>query len=75
MSRVNGQLLICDRCRRVVFLKCTGEGETDGGYTRWNNFEPAPEGWELHHDVGLLCPECNSLWHDTVEAFKELRDA
>ena len=41
MSSVNGRLATCDICGESVFLKCVGEGETVGGYTRWNKFEEA----------------------------------
>ena len=59
MSKVNGQMRTCDRCGVTVFLKCTGEGERDGGFTRWNEFEAAPKGWVHHIKTGDLCPDCN----------------
>lgn len=69
MAEVNGKIVMCDRgqCGATVFLKCTGEGETDGGFTRWNKFEPLPEGWGRQIEVGTLCPKCNA-------EFKRLRD-
>ena len=72
MSQVNGQLSTCERCGAQIFRKCTGEGETDGGYTRWNNFEPYPEGWGLvsvpksaglSHNFMRVCPDCNAAWN------------
>ena len=45
MSQAKGKLITCDICGAPVFLKTTGEGEADGGYTRWNEFEAFPEGW------------------------------
>lgn len=69
MSEVNGRLQSCDRCGETVFLKVIGEGEADGGFTRWNKFEPAPEGWKNHWDVGLLCPKCNESYKSILEAF------
>lgn len=68
MSRENGQMLTCNRCGTWVFLKCTGEGETDGGFTRWNNFEPAP-GWNVASYIGDLCPECYKAFQDMFENF------
>lgn len=70
MSEVNGQLTTCERCGVQIFRKCIGEGERDGGYTRWNNFEPYPEGWGLvsvpegirPYDYARVCPECHSKW-------------
>ena len=45
MAKVNGQIVTCDRCGKHIFLKCTGEGERDGGFTRWNKFESLPDGY------------------------------
>lgn len=64
--RANGQLRTCDRCGASVFLKVTGEGERDGGFTRWNKFEEA-EGWSTEVDMGDLCPKC-------TEELKQLMD-
>lgn len=72
MAYINGRLYICERCDILTFCKCTGEGEADGGWTRWNNFEPLPDGWDSHHDTGLLCPKCNSVYEDLIKKFKEV---
>lgn len=75
MADVNGKLVSCDRCGTQIFLKCTGEGETDSGFTRWNMFETFPQGWEQHYEVGLLCPECNEKYKELVNTFMtEVRD-
>ena len=70
MAEVNGKLISCDRCGKIAFLKCTGEGETDGGFTRWNNFEPDPPGWGYLREVGRLCSDCNSEYNRLLENFK-----
>lgn len=70
MSYLNGRKYFCDRCGATVFVKCCGEGETDGGYTRWNKFEPLPDGWKNTYDVGMLCPECSKQWNDVIDNFK-----
>lgn len=70
MSRTNGCLLTCDRCGKQIFLKLTGEGEMDGGYTRWNKFEPVPEGWGLN-GVKNLCPECYAKWKELEKEFMD----
>lgn len=70
MSRVNGRMLTCDRCGARIFLKCTGEGEADGGYSRWNNFEPAPK-WRWISDIGDVCPECVKDYADMLERYKK----
>lgn len=69
MAETLGKLVTCDRCAANVFLKRTGEKETDGGYTRWNIFEPSPEGWEYHTGIGLLCPVCNGKYKALVNSF------
>lgn len=75
MAEVNGKLVTCDRCGAQVFLKCTGERERDGGFTRWNTFEPFPEGWENHYEVGRICPDCNSKYKSIISNFMaEARD-
>lgn len=71
MAQEKGLLQTCDRCQEWVFLKTTGDGDADGGYTRWNKFEAAPAGWE-HVQVGIkdhggsvyatLCPKCSAEW-------------
>lgn len=70
MAEINGRLIICDRCGKTAFLACTGEGERDGGFTRWNKFEPAPEGWDYHSETGRLCPDCNKEYNILLENFK-----
>lgn len=72
MSEVNGKLQSCDRCGETVFLKVIGEGEADGGFTRWNKFEEAPEGWERRFEVGLLCPKCSEEYKKLLERFMNL---
>lgn len=74
MAEKVGKMLICDRCGKTVFLECTGEGETDGGYTRWNKFEAAPDGWSYHLDIGRLCPDCNALYEDLIKSFISKKD-
>ena len=66
---VNGRLTTCDRCGVTCFRKCVGEGETDGGFTRWNKFEPYPGGWDYHSETGQLCPECNAAYIKFLNEF------
>lgn len=73
MAEINGKLVICDRCGATAFIACTGEGERDGGYTRWNNFEALPEGWDITRDCKKtfrLCPSCNKLYRDMIDNFE-----
>lgn len=68
MSRENGRLIMCDRCGETVFTKTVGDGELDGGFTRWNKFEPIPNGWGVHKNKDL-CPTCNSEWNKIETEF------
>jgi hypothetical protein len=69
MAHVNGRLTTCDRCGAMVFSKSTGEGETDGGYTRWNKFEQLPAGWKNTYDAGMLCPDCSAKYREMIKKF------
>ena len=71
MASVNGRLTTCDRCGETVFSASVGEGERDGGFTRWNEFEPLPAGWETHFEVGMLCPACSSDFKELIRRFME----
>ena len=72
MAEVNGQLSSCDRCGMTIFRKAIGEGEADGGYTRWNNFEPYPPDWGFvylpdpqratNYKSARCCPDCLAFW-------------
>lgn len=68
MAWTNGRRYICDRCGAETFCACTGEGERDGGYTRWNKFEPLPEGWKSYW-IGLLCTDCNRQYAEWLANF------
>lgn len=70
MAYYNGRLMICDRCGAKGFARTTGEGDADGGYTRWNKFEDL-EGWSYETDIGSMCPVCAAQWAETKAAFKE----
>lgn len=74
MAEAKGKLVTCDRCGMQTFLKCTGEGERDGGYTRWNTFEDYPEGWEWRRDVGQLCPDCNQEYEKLIATFMKVEN-
>lgn len=71
--KTNGRLVTCDRCGKTVFLKCTGEGECDGGFTRWNTFESLPEGWKFNVKVGDnwadLCPHCFEAYAAVMDRY------
>lgn len=73
MSRKNGEMRICDRCGKTVFRKCIGEGERDGGFTRWNKFEKI-EGWSVECGWGDLCPECTIEFEKLKSDFWDKRD-
>lgn len=46
--------------------------ERDGGFTRWNKFEEAPEGWAWRYDISsLLCPRCSEEYKNLLKWFME----
>ena len=76
MSYENGRLYTCDLCKTTHFCKCNGEGEIDGGFTRWNKFEPLPDGWGVPSDlkeVINLCPNCYKKYQSILEEFENGR--
>lgn len=68
MSEVNGRRTICDRCGAEIFSPHIGDEERDGGFTRWNKFEPKPRGW-TKQDFKDLCPVCSSEWNKLETEF------
>lgn len=72
MSRENGQLRTCNRCGKQIFLKCNGEGEMDGGFTRWNTFDQTPaKGWDFLSKIGDVCPGCYAEYTRMFNQFKD----
>lgn len=68
MSEVNGRRTICDRCGVEIFSPHIGDEERDGGFTRWNKFEPKPNGWTRKENKDL-CPDCASAWNKIETEF------
>ena len=66
--KTNGRMIKCDRCGKEIFCQANGEGEMDGGFTRWTKFEEA-EGWSHEHGIGDLCPECTQEYQRLKEEF------
>lgn len=70
MSDRKGLLKMCDRCSATVFLETIGDGEADGGFTRWNKFEPVPDGWSYSSDMKkTLYPECTNAYREMLMKF------
>lgn len=70
MSTAEGKMLACDVCGKSMFLKYLGDGEADGGYTKWRKYEVA-DGWTRYSlpgvvSTGDLCPECAERIRDTL---------
>ncbi len=69
MPKINGRMLICERCGASVFVKALEPEVLDGGFTKVDRFEKA-DGWKTPIDLGeLLCPECNEKWKSIVDEF------
>lgn len=70
--RTEGILIQCDypMCDAQVMLAKTGEGEADGGYTRFSTYESLPEGWG-YKDGKDLCPDHHQYYLDMIAEFWE----
>ena len=69
LGEQKGLLLSCTKCSITGFRKYIGEGERDGGYTRWDKFEPVPEGWLQETEFGYLCPNCAKTFKTLMTEF------
>lgn len=76
MSTKLGKYYICDRCGTTSFCEKIGEGEADGGFTKFDKFKEA-EGWitvypEVSHGMRsskLLCPACGEKYDKLMREF------
>lgn len=61
MAETEGKLLTCDLCGMDTFLKYLGDGESDGGFTKWRRYQKA-DGWGNVHvgkiSYSTICPFC-----------------
>lgn len=69
MAEFIGKIIICDRCGKEARLKKLEEKAMDGGFTRYDIFEPSPDGWEKVHDGYLLCPVCSNAYKSMIKGF------
>ena len=69
---------ICGRCGKKAIRKFIEEKETDGGYTRYKDFESRGKGWDYvfkahshatKRDGDVLCPECCILFNQRFDEF------
>lgn len=63
MSKINGQLVTCDRCGKTIFRK-----EKEVGL-----FEKFPEDWTKQYNIGALCPDCSLEWELLEQEFMSRR--
>lgn len=74
MSKQKGELVVCDRCGKELFLKYIGEKELDGGFSRSDRFEPLPNDWLDVYEIGYLCPHCTNTFKDLIHDFMSAYD-
>lgn len=60
---------VCQRCGECLFSEYIDTKEFDGGYTRVNEFESVPDGWQRHDTTGYLCPSCEALYQSQLKSF------
>lgn len=56
-----GKMIICDRCGKSIFLNRLNDRIFDGGFTRSEQYEDTPQGWERINNKNI-CPECNEVF-------------
>lgn len=71
MSSKKGMLTTCDRCGAETFREYIGQGDADGGYTKWDKFQRLPDDWLYETQVGALCPRCAGLFRVFVHKLKD----
>lgn len=69
MAEEKGILTTCDRCETIVFRKLIGTGDLDGGYTKFDKFEPLPDDWLYVYEIGYLCPRCAMEFRAMISTF------
>lgn len=73
MSEWKGKIVTCDRCGKECRCRYKGGKELDGGFTYVEMFEEMPEAWKYRHEIGWLCPDCNTTYETLVKNFMEKR--
>ena len=61
----------CKRCGETVFLRYLSKKELDGGFTKIEEFEKIPDGWENSFELGMLCPVCHEKFESMKKDFME----
>lgn len=74
MSIKLGKYYICDRCGNTSFAEKIGEGDLDGGFTRYDKFEDRDEWHYIYPDSNsrdskLLCPGCSMKYDKLLQEF------
>lgn len=74
MSFEIGAEIMCDRCAKTVFVRCTGKGDEWTRSNHRSNYEEAP-GWRQVSLTGRpelqdFCPECFKEYVRIINNFK-----
>lgn len=70
--KINGRLIVCERCKKEIFCKVKSDVVRDDNNTRWNKFEDAV-GWSYVFFVGDLCPRCTKKYQKFKKGSKRLK--
>lgn len=66
---VKGMLIECTRCGKTHFLERLEDGVTDGGYTKYEKYQPEPKDWLWSSEFGYLCSECAPEFRTLITTF------
>ena len=69
MVETKGKMITCKRDNNWVFLKYLGEGDVDGGYTKYDKYEKLPDDWLYETRFGYLCPKCAREFREFMTNF------
>lgn len=64
-----GMLIQCARCGKTHFLERLKDGVTDGGYTKYEQYQPEPKDWLFDGHFGYLCSDCAAKFRTLITRF------
>lgn len=64
---------VCGRCKKTVLLEYLSTKDFDGGFTKINEFEKKPVGWEYNSFLQTtLCDTCSKTFGEISSNFMRI---